>query len=106
MTVESTVSPAEDDDDGRAEAAVTTCALLLDQEGKILSVTFDCVEAAASYNTSGNVTWPDTYKSKKELGYDYGLKSILPSGRNGSSRSMRWRTTVPVKRSAMYPRCS
>ena len=54
MTVESTVSPAEDDDDGRAEAAVTTCALLLDQEGKILSVTFDCVEAAASYNTSGN----------------------------------------------------
>ena len=74
MTVESTVSPAEDDDDGRAEAAVTTCALLLDQEGKILSVTFDCVEAAASYNTSGNVTWPGTYKSKKELGYDYGLK--------------------------------
>jgi len=73
MTVESTVSPAEDDDDGRAEAAVTTCALLLDQEGKILSVTFDCVEAAASYNTSGNVTWPGTYKSKKELGYDYGF---------------------------------
>lgn len=83
MTVESTVSPAEDDDDddGRAEAAVTTCALLLDQEGKILSVTFDCVEAAASYNTSGNVTWPDTYKSKKELGYDYGLKKYSSIGK-------------------------
>ena len=81
MTVESTVSPAEDDDDGRAEAAVTTCALLLDQEGKILSVTFDCVEAAASYNTSGNVTWPGTYKSKKELGYDYGLKKYSSIGK-------------------------
>ena len=73
MTVESTVSPAE--------AAVTTCALILDQEGKILSVTFDCVEAAASYNTSGNVTWPDTYKSKKELGYDYGLKKYSSIGK-------------------------
>ena len=81
LTVESTVSPAEDDDDGRAEAAVTTCALLLDQEGKILSVTFDCVEAAASYNTSGNVTWPGTYKSKKELGYDYGLKKYSSIGK-------------------------
>ena len=70
-----------DDDDGRAEAAVTTCALLLDQEGKILSVTFDCVEAAASYNTSGNVTWPGTYKSKKELGYDYGLKKYSSIGK-------------------------
>lgn len=81
MTVESTVCPAEDDDDAGAEAAVTTCALLLDQEGKILSVTFDCVEAAASYNTSGNVTWPDTYKSKKELGYDYGLKKYSSIGK-------------------------
>ena len=75
------VGLAEDDDDGRAEAAVTTCALLLDQEGKILSVTFDCVEAAASYNTSGNVTWPGTYKSKKELGYDYGLKKYSSIGK-------------------------
>lgn len=96
MTVESTVSPAEDDDDGRAEAAVTTCALLLDQEGKILSVTFDCVEAAASYNTSGNVTWPDTYKSKKELGYDYGLKKY-------SSIGKEWFEQVNVKAKLFCP---
>ena len=44
MAVDSAVSPAEDDDDGRAEAEVTTCALLLDQEGKILSVKFDCTD--------------------------------------------------------------
>lgn len=81
MTVDSTVSPAEDDEDGRAETAVTTCALLLDQEGKILSVTFDCVEAAASYNTSGNVTWPGTYKSKKEQGNDYGMKEYSSIGK-------------------------
>ena len=81
MTVESTVSPAEDDDDGRAEAKVTTCALLLDQEGKILSVKFDCTEAIATYNKAGAVTWPDTYKSKKELGYDYGLKKYSSIGK-------------------------
>lgn len=65
LTVDSTVSPAEDDDDGRAEAAVTTCALLLDQEGKIISVTFDCVEAAASYNTSGDVSCLIITKAKR-----------------------------------------
>lgn len=81
MTVNSTVSPAEDDDDGRAEAAVTTCALLLDQEGKVLSVTFDCVEAAASYNTTGVLTWPDAYKSKKEQGNDYGMKEYSSIGK-------------------------
>lgn len=81
MAVDSAVSPAEDDDDGRAEAEVTTCALLLDQEGKILSVKFDCTEAIATYNKAGAVTWPDTYKSKKELGYDYGLKKYSSIGK-------------------------
>lgn len=81
MAVDSAVSPAEDDDDGRAEAKVTTCALLLDQEGKILSVKFDCTEAIATYNKAGAVTWPDTYKSKKELGYDYGLKKYSSIGK-------------------------
>lgn len=81
MAVDSAVSPAEDDDDGRAEAKVTTCALLLDQEGKILSVKFDCTEAIATYNKAGAVTWPDTYKSKKELGYDYGMKKYSSIGK-------------------------
>ena len=81
MAVDSAVSPAEDDDDGRAEAEVTTCALFLDQEGKILSVKFDCTEAIATYNKAGAVTWPDTYKSKKELGYDYGLKKYSSIGK-------------------------
>ena len=81
MAIDSAVSPAEDDDDGRAEAKVTTCALLLDQEGKILSVKFDCTEAIATYNKAGAVTWPDTYKSKKELGYDYGLKKYSSIGK-------------------------
>ena len=81
MAVASAVSPAEDEDDGRAEAKVTTCALLLDQEGKILSVKFDCTEAIATYNKAGAVTWPDTYKSKKELGYDYGLKKYSSIGK-------------------------
>ena len=81
MAVDSAVSPAEDDDDGRAEAKVTTCALLLDQEGKILSVKFDCTEAIATYNKAGAITWPDTYNSKKELGYDYGLKKYSSIGK-------------------------
>ncbi len=81
MAIDSAVSPAEDDDDGRAEAKVTTCALLLDQEGKILSVKFDCTEAIATYNKAGAVTWPDTYKSKKEQGYDYGMKKYSSIGK-------------------------
>ena len=65
MTVESTVSPAEDDDDGRAEAAVTTCALLLDQEGKILSVTFDCVKPPQATIPAGMLLGRAPTKVKK-----------------------------------------
>ena len=74
LTVESTVSPAENDDNGSAKAAVTTCALLLDNEGKIISVSFDCIEASANYKTGGDVTWENNIKSKRELGSNYGVK--------------------------------
>ena len=81
LTVESTVSPAENDDNGSAKAAVTTCALLLDNEGKIISVTFDCIEASASYKTGGDVTWENDIKSKRELGSNYGVKKYSSIGK-------------------------
>lgn len=81
LTVDSTVSPAESDEDGRAEASVTSCALVLDPMGNIISVKFDCLEAIASYNTTGTVTWPDSYKSKKELGNSYGMKQYSAIGK-------------------------
>lgn len=83
LTVESTVSPAENDDNGNgsAKAAVTTCALLLDNEGKIISVSFDCIEASANYKTGGDVTWENNIKSKRELGSNYGVKKYSSIGK-------------------------
>lgn len=83
LTVDSTVSPAEDEDNGNgsAKAAVTTCALLLDHEGKIISVTFDCVEASANYINGGDVTWENNIRSKRELGSNYGLKKYSSIGK-------------------------
>ena len=82
MTVESTVSPAEDDNDGKAEAGVTCCALALDAEGRIVSVTFDCVEATATYGSNGsNLTMPESFTSKKELGDAYKMKEYSSIGK-------------------------
>lgn len=82
MTVESTVSPAEDDHDGKAEAGVTSCALALDTEGRIVSVTFDCVEATATYaGNGGNITMPNSFTSKKELGDAYKMKEYSSIGK-------------------------
>lgn len=82
MTVESTVSPAEDDNDGKAEAGVTCCALALDTEGRIVSVTFDCVEATATYGSNGsNLTMPESFTSKKELGDAYKMKEYSSIGK-------------------------
>lgn len=83
LTVDSTVSPAEDEDNGNgsAKAAVTTCALLLDNEGKIISVSFDCIEASANYKTGGDVTWENNIKSKRELGSNYGIKKYSSIGK-------------------------
>ena len=60
---------------------MTTCALLLDNEGKIISVTFDCIEASASYKTGGDVTWENDIKSKRELGSNYGVKKYSSIGK-------------------------
>lgn len=81
LTVDSTVSPAENNGNGSAKAAVTTCALLLDHEGKIISVTFDCVEASAHYINGGNVTWENNIRSKRELGSNYGMKKYSAIGK-------------------------
>ena len=82
MTVESTVSPAEDDSDGKAEAGVTCCALALDAEGRIVSVTFDCVEATATYGSNGSsLTMPESFTSKKELGDAYKMKEYSSIGK-------------------------
>lgn len=69
-----TSTDMDTDEDGSAEASVTTCAATFDTQGRIVSVTFDTVQCEATVGTGGTITVPDTFKSKKALGDDYGMR--------------------------------
>ena len=76
-------SDADGDLDGKIDTTVTICALTLDQNNKIVSVSWDQAESGARFSSTGAVTSVTTgeLRSKKELGTDYGMKGASPIGK-------------------------
>ena len=68
---------------GAVKVNTTMCAVSLDEEGKITSITFDVVQPSASFDATGAIVGevaPEV-QSKRELGEAYGMKSISPIGK-------------------------
>ena len=62
---------------GVAQADVTIAAVKLDDAGKIVDIVIDCVQVKAKLDGTGTVTNEDItalFKTKAELGADYGMK--------------------------------
>lgn len=68
--------------EGVAQADTTVCSLILDDEGKILSVAFDVAQTKIAINDKGEITADMTaeIKTKKELGDAYGMKAASGIG--------------------------
>ena len=64
---------AEDEDPAMTQAAVTTVALALDADGKVVAISIDVVQCKAEV-TDGEVTVAENVKTKRELGDDYNMK--------------------------------
>ena len=64
---------AEDEDPAKTQADVTVCEATFDQNGKIVAVSFDVVQAKASVDADGVVTVAQDIKTKSELGDDYNM---------------------------------
>lgn len=71
-----------DEYDGNAQVDSTICAVVLDDEGVIVSIKFDVAQTKVPFTVAGEITadMDAEIKSKKELGEDYGMRKASPIG--------------------------
>lgn len=66
---------AKADADGNAQVDSVAAAVVLDEEGKIVKCVIDIAQTQMVFNGEGKVTMETDFKTKKELGEDYGMKA-------------------------------
>ncbi len=70
---------------GAASTDATYTAVALDAEGKVSAAALDAIQLSRTFGATGTLAQPDTgAKTKRELGYDYGMLSV--SGAYGIGR--------------------
>ena len=74
---------AADGKDGNAQVDSTVCALVVDDEGKIVSCLFDIAQTNVGFSAAGEITadMSADVLSKQELGDAYGMKVASPIGK-------------------------
>lgn len=82
-SVTSVSATAAGEKDGSVSVNTTMCAVSLDEEGKITSISFDVVQAKAAFTAAGEISGEVNAapQSKRELGDAYGMKAISPIGK-------------------------
>ena len=78
-----TVSPAAADKAGSVAVDTYMCAVTLDEEGKIVAVSFDVVQSKGAFDATGAVSGEAAIEpqTKNELKEAYGMKAISPIGK-------------------------
>ena len=66
---------ADGETNGSAEAVITAAAVLLDKDGKIVKCVLDVADNKVDYTSAGKAVANDSFKTKYELGDDYGMKN-------------------------------
>ena len=67
---------ADGDTKGSAVVSNTTAAVLVDKDGKIVKCAVDTVDAKVEFSSKGELTAAADYKTKGELGTDYGMSKF------------------------------
>ena len=77
------LTPATADAAGSVSVNTTMCAVTLDDEGKIVSVTFDVVQPKAAFDATGAASGElnAAPQTKKELKEGYGMKRVSSIGK-------------------------
>lgn len=75
--------------DGTAQVDSTVCALVVGDDGKIVSCLFDVAQTKVAYSAAGVITADKTaeIKSKMELGADYNMKPASPIGKEWNEQA-------------------
>ncbi|MBQ7291076.1 MAG: hypothetical protein IJW76_05070 [Clostridia bacterium] len=66
---------ADGDTNGAGQAVITAAAVLIDADGKIVKCVIDTADNTVSYTSAGKAVANTSFKTKYELGADYGMKS-------------------------------
>lgn len=67
--------------DGSAQVDSVAAAVVIDGDGRIVSCKLDMVQSKMAFTAEGKVVMSDSFKTKKELGDDYGMKSASGIGK-------------------------
>lgn len=66
---------ANDETKGLGEAVITVAAVLLDKDSKIVKCVIDTADNVVNFTTDGKAETAEAFKTKYELGNDYGMKA-------------------------------
>jgi major membrane immunogen (membrane-anchored lipoprotein) len=68
---------------GLAQADTMMCAVVVDDSGRVVDIKIDTVQAKVNFDEEGKITTDKAtqFKTKRELGDDYGMKRASPIGR-------------------------
>lgn len=70
------MADADGDTNGSSTISTTVAAVLLDADGKIVKCAVDAIDGKVEYTSNGELVAVNEYKSKGELGTDYGMSKI------------------------------
>lgn len=75
------VSDADAEADGKAQVDSTVAAVLVGEDGKIISCKLDVAQNKVAVKADGSFDTTATFKSKQELKEDYNMKGASPIGK-------------------------
>jgi hypothetical protein len=92
MGVVASVSATDAEENaGKASIVATVVAVTLDKDGKIVKCDLDTTDNTVSFNADGTVVAPTEFKTKGELGADYGMaNNPYAADINGDGKVLEW----------------
>lgn len=75
VSVSASGADATADVNGADKLTVTAAAVLVDKDGKIVKAVIDCADSSVAHTADGKAVATESFKSKLELGDDYGMKA-------------------------------
>ena len=94
------VTNAEGDANGKGEVVATVAAVLVDKDGKIVKCDIDCADISVAYTSAGVAVVSDEFKTKAELGSDYGM-AAYGADLNGDGKVLEWNEQIDVFENAI-----
>ena len=91
---------ASADETGLAQVDSTVAAVTVDEDGKIVSCKIDVAQNKVPVNADGSFDTSLTFKSKQELGTDYGMTPASPIGKEWNEQADAFAAYVVGKTAA------